>query len=83
MKQFVGVHTKVMKAADKILDEEGVTLAKCSVLCGLPDWPASALTGVMKKPMLSMVLCTTPCFWNVICVTASAAGMSRSAEGAL
>mmetsp|Transcript_27911 Transcript_27911/g.65923 ORF Transcript_27911/g.65923 Transcript_27911/m.65923 type:complete len:748 (-) Transcript_27911:189-2432(-) len=60
VKKLVAVHTPEMKAIRHILSQPGLRMDKVVVLVCGPDWPTSVLTGVLKLPLLQMLLGTLP-----------------------
>mmetsp|Transcript_46004 Transcript_46004/g.103436 ORF Transcript_46004/g.103436 Transcript_46004/m.103436 type:complete len:751 (-) Transcript_46004:56-2308(-) len=71
VKKFIGVHTPEMKAIRSILSTPGVRLDKVIVLVFGPDWPTSVLTGVLKLPLLQMLLGTLPTAFLILPFTLS------------
>jgi len=60
VKKLVGIHTPEMKAIRYILSQPGLHTAKVAVLVNGPDWPTSVFTGILKLPLLQMLLGTLP-----------------------
>lgn len=73
VQQLVGVHTISIKAIEKILKKDGLTMEKVAILCGGPDWPTSVLTGILRLRLLPMLIGTLPCFFLIVpCVLGGA-----------
>lgn len=55
-----------LRAMKKIMAIPGITLPKVAVLVGGPDWPTSVLTGLMRLPLLQMLLGSIPVLLTII-----------------
>jgi len=60
VRQFVGINSILMKAMRLVLDKEGLSVPKVSILIGGPDWPTSVLCGIMRLSLPQIMLGTTP-----------------------
>ena len=58
----------------------GLGPAQMSVLVGGPDWPTSVLCGILKLPLLKMLLGTSPIIVPIILCVLTGGGMVKSAE---
>eukprot|EP00929_Paragymnodinium_shiwhaense_P001358 TRINITY_DN101588_c0_g1_i1.p1 TRINITY_DN101588_c0_g1~~TRINITY_DN101588_c0_g1_i1.p1 ORF type:complete len:759 (+),score=175.80 TRINITY_DN101588_c0_g1_i1:140-2416(+) len=72
VKKMIGVHTPAMKAVRHILVQPGMRLDKIAILVGGPDWPTSVLTGVLRLPLLSMLLGSSPVYFLILSVVMAA-----------
>mmetsp|Transcript_825 Transcript_825/g.2049 ORF Transcript_825/g.2049 Transcript_825/m.2049 type:complete len:1120 (-) Transcript_825:99-3458(-) len=67
------VDSVVVKATERILLQRGLRLSKVAVLVGCPDWPTSALCGLLRLNLFQCLLGTTPViFASAPCVLAGA-----------
>jgi len=80
VRMTVGTHTPTMKAAEKVLMLNGLAISKVAVLVGSPDWPTAVLCGLLKIPVSSMLIGTSPVFFLIVPVVLSAAYMLLSAQ---
>lgn len=79
--EMCAVHTPFMQVIKKLLEpEKCMTLAKCSILAGGPDWPTSVLAGILKIALLPCLLGTLPCFLLSSSAALSGAMLSRKGE---
>jgi len=67
VRALVGPNSEQMRATRFILSQPGMTVAKCALLCGGPDWPTSVICGLlhldvfdMLRGLLPVILFTTP-----------------------
>jgi hypothetical protein len=80
VKMTVGTHTPTMRAAAIVLTEKGLTPPKVSVLVGGPDWPTAVICAMLKVPVFSMLVGTSPVFFLIVPVVISAAYLLRSLQ---
>jgi len=76
----VMVNSEMMKAIKVLLSQPGLGPAQMSVLVGGPDWPTSVLCGILKLPLLKMLLGTSPIIVPIILCVLTGGGMVKSAE---
>jgi len=70
---LIGVDQVPTRAIEKILSAPGLTLGKCAVLVGGPDWPTSVTCGILKLSVPQMLVGTAPVFFvSSPCVLAGA-----------
>jgi len=62
IQKFAGVDTVMVRAIEKILQRQGLDIAKVAILVGGPDWPTSVLCGILKLNIPQMLLGTLPVF---------------------
>lgn len=60
IKQQVGIHKSGIRAIECVLRDKGFTVGKVAILCGGPDWPTSVMAGVLKLPLIQMLIGTIP-----------------------
>lgn len=60
-----GVNRPTMKAIEMVLKEPGLSVGKCCILCGGPDWPTSVTCGLLRVPLHQAILGTTPIIFFV------------------
>ncbi|EJK53074.1 hypothetical protein THAOC_27558 [Thalassiosira oceanica] len=60
VRQFVGINSRFIKAMRLVLEKDGLDLAKVCILIGGPDWPTSVLCGILRLPLLQIMLGTAP-----------------------
>eukprot|EP00448_Togula_jolla_P020586 CAMPEP_0170578720 /NCGR_PEP_ID=MMETSP0224-20130122/5607_1 /TAXON_ID=285029 /ORGANISM="Togula jolla, Strain CCCM 725" /LENGTH=940 /DNA_ID=CAMNT_0010901709 /DNA_START=1 /DNA_END=2823 /DNA_ORIENTATION=- len=73
IQKLVGVDKVPMRSVEKILLQKGLSLSKCAILVGGPDWPTSVLCGILKLNLFQVLWGTTPVvFTQLPCVVAGA-----------
>ena len=73
VRKTIGINSLFIRALRKILSEPGMRLPKVAVLIGGPDWPTSALTGIMGLRLSSMLFGSLPIIFLIIpCVLTGA-----------
>lgn len=73
IQNLIGVDKVPTRAIEKILSAPGLTLGKCAVLVGGPDWPTSVTCGILKLSIPQMLIGTAPVFFvSTPCVLAGA-----------
>lgn len=60
VKQAVGVNSRPILAMRLILQDPGLSVAKATVLSIGPDWPISVLCGILRLPVLPIIIGTIP-----------------------
>jgi len=60
IRQLVGVHTTAVRCIEAVLREPGMSVGKCAILCGGPDWPTSVTAGVLKLSLVQCEIGTIP-----------------------
>lgn len=83
VRALVGVNSLTMRAIRLILEEKGLTTAKVAILVAGPDWPTSVTCGLLRLPLLPMVVGTAPVIVVVAAVTIAASFQLRRSEGPL
>jgi len=59
VRRLVCIHTPYMRAIEAIL-KENYSVSKVAVLIGGPDWPVAVLCGMLRLPLLPVLLCVAP-----------------------
>ena len=65
VRKTVGINSDLIRCTRLVLADEGMTMGKVALLVGGPDWPTSVLCGILKLPLLPVLLGTTP-VWFLI-----------------
>jgi hypothetical protein len=65
VRQTVGVHKVAIRCIEAVLRQPGLSVGKCAILCGGPDWPTSVLAGVLKLSLYECELGTVPIIFFV------------------
>jgi len=60
IRQMCNVNSDLMRTMKVILGRPGLSIAKCSILIGGPDWPTSVLCGIMGLDLLPILVGTLP-----------------------
>merc|ERR1711957_436389 len=60
IRQLVAINSGPIRAANLILSDKKITLAKVAFLIGGPDWPTSVLCGILRLDLLQCLLGTIP-----------------------
>eukprot|EP00927_Polykrikos_kofoidii_P086380 TRINITY_DN9656_c0_g2_i1.p1 TRINITY_DN9656_c0_g2~~TRINITY_DN9656_c0_g2_i1.p1 ORF type:complete len:991 (+),score=142.38 TRINITY_DN9656_c0_g2_i1:144-3116(+) len=60
VRQQVGVHKEMIRGIEMVLRTPGLSIGKCCILCGGPDWPTSVLAGLLRLPLSQMMIGTLP-----------------------
>jgi len=60
VRQLVAINSGPIRAANLILSDKKITLAKVTFLTGGPDWPTSVLCGILRLDLLPILLGTLP-----------------------
>mmetsp|Transcript_28788 Transcript_28788/g.54352 ORF Transcript_28788/g.54352 Transcript_28788/m.54352 type:complete len:839 (+) Transcript_28788:95-2611(+) len=60
VRQMVGINSDLMRTMRVILSKPGLSMAKCSILIGGPDWPTSVLCGILKLDLIPILIGTFP-----------------------
>ena len=55
-----------MRSIRVVLEKPGMTLDKSMILVGGPDWPTSVACGIMRLPLLPMLVDRWPLRWRPI-----------------
>mmetsp|Transcript_29257 Transcript_29257/g.97157 ORF Transcript_29257/g.97157 Transcript_29257/m.97157 type:complete len:1083 (-) Transcript_29257:73-3321(-) len=69
VRRAIGVHRPFIRAIESVLRQPGLSLGKCMILCGGPDWPTSVLAGVLKVSLLQCELGTCPVILSLVPLT--------------
>jgi len=62
VRKAVGFNSMMMRAIRYCLEQPGLSPGKVSILCGGPDWPVSVGCGILKLPLLPMLIGTLPVY---------------------
>eukprot|EP00929_Paragymnodinium_shiwhaense_P118582 TRINITY_DN9049_c0_g1_i4.p1 TRINITY_DN9049_c0_g1~~TRINITY_DN9049_c0_g1_i4.p1 ORF type:complete len:886 (-),score=184.90 TRINITY_DN9049_c0_g1_i4:555-3212(-) len=65
IQQVCGCHKPFIRAIERVLRRDGLSIGKCVILCGGPDWPVSVLAGILKLSLLQCELGTLPIIFYV------------------
>ena len=65
VRKTVGINSDLIRCTRLVLADKGLTVGKVALLVGGPDWPTSVLCGILKLPLLPVLLGTTP-VWFLI-----------------
>jgi hypothetical protein len=60
IRQMVGVNSVMIRTMKVILSKPGLSMDKCAILVGGPDWPTSVLCGIMGLDLLPILVGTLP-----------------------
>lgn len=60
IRQLVAINSGPIRAANLILSDKKITLAKVAFLIGGPDWPTSVLCGILRLDLLPILIGTLP-----------------------
>ena len=60
IKQAVGINSVEMRTMKLVLARPGLSIAKCAILIGMPDWPTSVLCGILDLPLIPIIVGTVP-----------------------
>lgn len=60
VRRACGVHKPILRSFAGVLQEPGLTWGKVMIACGGPDWPTSVLAGLVRVPLLQMLIATIP-----------------------
>lgn len=71
IKSQVGVHKPLIRAIERVLSEPGLSIGKCAIACGGPDWPTSVLAGLLELSLAEMEMATIPIIFFVAPCTLS------------
>merc|ERR1719437_387673 len=80
IRKTVGTHDPMMKAAEWLLTQPGLTVPKVAVLVGGPDWPTAVLCAMLKVPVVSMLVGISPVIVLIVPVVLSAAYTLKAAR---
>jgi len=73
IRSLVAVNSIEVRAIRDILSKPGLSIPKVTILCGGPDWPTSVMTGILRLPLRSMLIGSTPIVFLIApCVFAGA-----------
>mmetsp|Transcript_55417 Transcript_55417/g.89779 ORF Transcript_55417/g.89779 Transcript_55417/m.89779 type:complete len:968 (+) Transcript_55417:209-3112(+) len=76
----VTVNSEMMKAIRLMLAAPGFSFAACAILVGGPDWPTSVLCGILRLPLLKMLLGTSPILVPIIFCVLTGGSMVKAAN---
>mmetsp|Transcript_9953 Transcript_9953/g.20302 ORF Transcript_9953/g.20302 Transcript_9953/m.20302 type:complete len:845 (-) Transcript_9953:102-2636(-) len=60
IRQMCNINSDMMRTMKVILMQPGITMAKCSILIGGPDWPTSVMCGIMGLDLIPILIGTIP-----------------------
>ena len=60
VRKFCQVNTQSMRITRLVLEEKGLSIPKCTLLVGMPDFPISCLCGILKIPLIPVLYGTLP-----------------------
>ena len=60
IRQMCSINSDMMRTMKVILAKPGLSMAKCSILIGGPDWPTSVMCGIMGVDLLPVLVGTIP-----------------------
>lgn len=60
IRSLVQVHTTEIRAIEMVLKEPGISPAKVAILIGGPDWPVAVLCGILRLPLVEVLLALSP-----------------------
>jgi hypothetical protein len=66
IRQFVGINSNLIRSMRLVLSEPGLSIAKVSILVGGPDWPTSVLCGIMRLPLIPILIGTLPIIFLIV-----------------
>ncbi|GMI36118.1 hypothetical protein TeGR_g5281 [Tetraparma gracilis] len=66
VRQTVSVNSSMIRTMKFILAKPGLSITKVAILVGGPDWPTSVLCGIMRLPLLQILLGTLPVFFLIV-----------------
>uniref|UniRef100_A0A7S1S641 Uncharacterized protein n=1 Tax=Alexandrium catenella TaxID=2925 RepID=A0A7S1S641_ALECA len=66
VRQTACVHKVQIRCIEYVLRQKGFTMGKVAILCGGPDWPTSVLAGILKLPLIEMLVGTLPIIFFII-----------------
>lgn len=73
------VHTPFMQGIKKLM-ETGNRMTKIAILVGGPDWQTSVLLGILRLPLLPILINSMPCQFGSTFMCISGAMMTRKGE---
>jgi len=71
VRKIIRPNSLEMRAIKKLLSQPGLSVAKCTILVGGPDWPTSVITGILGLSCIQMLIGTIPILLLVIPSTAA------------
>jgi hypothetical protein len=81
IRQMCNVNSDLMRTMKVILSRPGLSMAKCSILIGGPDWPTSVLCGIMGLDLIPVLIGTTPIIMLIAPTVMSGLFVYMSGEG--
>jgi len=66
VRQAVGINSTIIRAMRLVVGSDGISWSKVSILIGGPDWPTSVLCGIMRLPLLQILVGTIPVVFLII-----------------
>jgi len=80
IRQAVQIHTPYMRAVEEIMTASGNHIAKTALLLGGPDWPVAVLCGMLRIPVLPILLFVSPVLFQSIIPSVLAGALMLSPE---
>jgi hypothetical protein len=81
VRSLVAVNSIQTHAMAKILSAPGLTLPKTCILVGMPDWPTTVFTGVLRLPLLPVFVGSLPSLLLIAPTVLSAGSLLKADEG--
>jgi hypothetical protein len=81
VQQFVGSNRPLMRTIEAVLRKPGLSPGKVAILVGGPDWPTSVLCGILKLPLLPIVIGTLPIIGFITPFALTGTMMAKASEG--
>eukprot|EP00588_Corethron_pennatum_P009273 CAMPEP_0194274418 /NCGR_PEP_ID=MMETSP0169-20130528/7496_1 /TAXON_ID=218684 /ORGANISM="Corethron pennatum, Strain L29A3" /LENGTH=833 /DNA_ID=CAMNT_0039017599 /DNA_START=146 /DNA_END=2644 /DNA_ORIENTATION=- len=66
VRQAVNINSDFMRTFKLVLSDKGVSPAKVALLIGGPDWPTSVNCGLMRLPLIPILLGTLPIIFVIV-----------------
>jgi len=66
VRQAVNINSDFMRTFKLVLSDEGVSAEKVALLIGGPDWPTSVNCGLMRLPLIPILLGTLPIIFVIV-----------------
>eukprot|EP00511_Aplanochytrium_stocchinoi_P009511 CAMPEP_0204872726 /NCGR_PEP_ID=MMETSP1348-20121228/38668_1 /ASSEMBLY_ACC=CAM_ASM_000700 /TAXON_ID=215587 /ORGANISM="Aplanochytrium stocchinoi, Strain GSBS06" /LENGTH=304 /DNA_ID=CAMNT_0052027675 /DNA_START=233 /DNA_END=1148 /DNA_ORIENTATION=+ len=83
IRYLVGINSVELRAMRKVLSQPGLCFDKVVILIGGPDWPTSVLTGIMKLPLIPMLIGTLPVVFLIAPCCVAGSMLVKASEGGI
>jgi hypothetical protein len=80
VRRAVGINSKTMRAIWIIVNQRGLQVSKVAVLCGGPDWPVGVLCGILRVPLVSVLVGSVPVLFLYLGVSVIAGGLQLKVD---